>query len=468
MKSFVCIYCNKAHPLDASACPETGAPLSPAHKLAYTNVDEKYAINGVVGEGGMGVIYEAEDMESGRVLAIKFLNPAACQSKQSYQRFVREARAAAMIGHPNLVQVFDIGTSGHGIAYIAMERLDGEDLGDRIEATETFPMEGTVEILGQVLRTLEAVHAKGIVHRDLKPENIFIVKDEELGEHVKLLDFGVARLSTTEQGEARLTTSGRIFGTPYYAAPEQAAGELNVDHRADLYSVGAMFHEMLTGQLPFFAKSLGRVLLKIMTEPPPDPRTCLVDLPGSVADFVSTALAKNPNRRFQSAREMLEELRSLDLAEAGWVIRPRGRIKPQLGAGSGDLETPPEQMAEEVARILDAPGGRSDRHPPDTKVTAGKTASSGGYKIITPYAGAARKERDADGLCDEETRKRFEENLLGELPPQPRGDASRFKATAAKKQKAGTIPKPKPRVPDALAKGPMTTPTPDRDEEDET
>ena len=344
-KNFVCIYCSEVHPMECATCPRTDMPLSPAHKLSLSTLDDKYAINKVIGVGGMGVIYDAESVESGRRVAIKFLNPVINRSKDAYERFSREAKAAAMISHHNIVHVLDIGTTSFGLPFIVMEHLKGQDLGTRITDCKSFPMTGAAGIVAQVLETLSAVHAEGIVHRDLKPENIFLVEHPDIGEYVKLLDFGIARLTVGEGRTLRLTASGQVFGTPYYVSPEQALGDLAVDHRSDLYSVGVIFFEMLTGRLPFHAEAFGRIILNIMIAPIPDPRTFVPTLPAAAVDFIFAALARQANDRFQSAGEMLRELLALDLGGIEPVETPAGRIKTPTPGPPAEARTQPKPGA---------------------------------------------------------------------------------------------------------------------------
>jgi serine/threonine protein kinase len=194
-----------------------------------------------------------------------------------------------------------------------MEFLAGEDLCARMERWGAIALDEAAGILSQVLEALSAVHSCGVVHRDLKPENIFIARQSGGDEIIKILDFGVSRLTEAETPGSRITKSGFVYGTPYYIAPEQAEGRTTVDHRADLYSAGTIFFEMVTGRLPFPTKAYGKLLVEIITKPPPDPSIHVPNLPRSVKELILTSLAKDPNERFQSADEMLRELRSIDM-----------------------------------------------------------------------------------------------------------------------------------------------------------
>jgi serine/threonine protein kinase len=456
--NFICAYCLKNHPAEIAVCPETGDPITPVHKLSFTTLEDKYAINGLIGEGGMGVIYDADDLKTGGRVAIKFLNPSVCQSRESYERFKREAEAAAIIDHENIVKVLDIGTSSFGIPYIVMEFLVGEDLGLRMGSIVRFPMEGMVGILSKILETFTAVHARGIVHRDLKPENVFLAEDSRGGEVVKILDFGVARLSTYEKGAGRLSSSGHVFGTPYYISPEQAEGKANVDHRSDLYSAGVMLYEMITGHLPFAAGAFGRILVDIITRPVPDPRIYNPSVPQPTVDFLYPALAKDPNERFQLAQEMLRELHSLDLSLMVQVPCPAGRLKLDLYSSRAAK-----------ARNMQ-PGGTAEGKggPPPSRGPrpAPRRRTPGTYRIIVPSP------KGPEGT--EEGTWRPDEKIAVKLPPPdavklplPAGEQSPVPGPAAKKEKARTLPRSKSKVSDGASKNQLSTPTSDRDDENE-
>jgi serine/threonine protein kinase len=379
-ETFVCLYCHGEHPLDAETCPETGAVLHPIHKLTGTTLEDKYLIKDIIGEGGMGVIYASEHKTIGKRLAIKFLNPDLRQSEEAYKRFKREAQASAIIAHKNIVDVVDIGETEKGIPYIIMEFLSGHDLGRRIAEWGRIPLHEARDITIQVLEALAAVHSCGVVHRDLKPENIFLARQSGGSEIVKVLDFGISRLSRQEgQQNFRLTRAGYVYGTPNYIAPEQAEGKANVDHRADLYSAGMILYEMVTGQLPFTGESYGKLLVDIITKPVPDPRNYFPDIPASLVNFLLLSLEKDPNIRFQSAQEMLREVKAVDLAYAASgasssASGDRSSIS-SMSTGAHRRITPIKEISEKKHRDFSTPKKERTRSSSYKIVTGKKTTS---------------------------------------------------------------------------------------------
>ncbi|HVR61846.1 MAG TPA: serine/threonine-protein kinase, partial [Polyangia bacterium] len=210
-------------------------------------IDGRYRIVRQIGEGGMGTVYAGEHVGIGKGVAVKILHPVFSRQQDLVERFRREARAASRIGHPNIIDVTDFGTTEEGCAYFAMEHLDGIDLADVLSLERRIEPERAVQIAIQICRALHAAHAAGVIHRDLKPENIFLVAREGQADFVKVLDFGIARSVT--RGSRRLTTPGMAMGTPEYMAPEQATGG-PADRRSDIFSVGALLYEMLLGTPP--------------------------------------------------------------------------------------------------------------------------------------------------------------------------------------------------------------------------
>jgi serine/threonine protein kinase len=389
-ETFVCIYCHGEHPMDAETCPETGTALHPIHKLTGTTLEDKYLIKDIIGEGGMGVIYASEHKTIGKRLAIKFLNPDLRQSEEAYKRFKREAQASAIIAHKNIVDVVDIGETEKGIPYIIMEFLSGHDLGRRIAEWGRIPLGEARDITVQVLEALAAVHSCGVVHRDLKPENIFLARQSGGSEIVKVLDFGISRLSRQEgQQNFRLTRAGYVYGTPNYIAPEQAEGKANVDHRADLYSAGMILYEMVTGQLPFTGDSYGKLLVDIITKPVPVPRNYFPDIPASLVNFLLLSLEKDPNIRFQSAQEMLREIKSVDLAYAAGASSSsssgeRSSIS-SMSTGGRRRITPIREISEKKHRDFSTPKKERTRSSSYKIVTGGRTTASHRIGGPTPH-----------------------------------------------------------------------------------
>ncbi|MFC1482544.1 protein kinase [Myxococcota bacterium] len=269
----------------------------------------KYRLERLIGKGGMGVVYQARHTLVGKRCALKMLHPRHAGNDEAVQRMLREAQAAAAIGHPNIVVTHDFGAAEGGGYYLVMDLLEGESLADRIKRLGRIEVQPLVGIVIQVLSALEAAHAKGIVHRDLKPENIFLALQRSGGEEVRLLDFGVSKFTPGGPDELRLTRTGAVLGTPYYMSPEQASGARDVDGRTDLWSLGVIFFEGLTGRQPFTGHNYNRLMFNIMTQATPVLRSERLDVPAALEAVIRQALEKEPDQRFSTAAEMAEALR---------------------------------------------------------------------------------------------------------------------------------------------------------------
>jgi len=259
----------------------------------------------------MGTVWSAVHLTLGQRVAIKLISAEHAQAPEARQRFSTEAKAAARLRSRYVVQVYDDGETPEGTPYIVLEYLDGETLEQRLERERDLPLNDAVRITRHVARALSRAHASGIVHRDLKPANVFLTRseDDELGWVAKVLDFGIAKLE--EHGVASTTKTGALLGTPLFMSPEQIRGANSVDSRSDLYSLGMVFYNMLTGNYAFNGESFADVLVAICTGPMPDLRVAAPWVPGSVADWFQRACARDLQERFQSADEMIE---ALDLA----------------------------------------------------------------------------------------------------------------------------------------------------------
>jgi serine/threonine-protein kinase len=224
----------------------------------------KYELVRVIGRGGMGSVFEARHVALGRPLAIKFLRPDVADERDVIERFFREARVASALAHPRIVDVFDVGWTDDGLLpWFAMELLEGRSLAEEMSTTRQLPAVRATSIASQVLDALEAAHARGIIHRDLKPENVFLIR-HGIEDEVKVLDFGISKVMAK-----RITVTGVVLGTPAYMSPEQARGARDIDHRADIYSAGAILFEMLAGRAPYEGANYHAILLAIMTEERP-------------------------------------------------------------------------------------------------------------------------------------------------------------------------------------------------------
>jgi serine/threonine protein kinase len=285
--------------------------------LLGATLDRRYRVRKLIGEGGMGLVYEGEHLEIGRRVAIKVLHAALTRDAELVARFRSEARAAARIGHPHIVEVFDSGTTANGAVYLVMEYLEGRDLCRAIMAEGQFDVQRAVAVARQICEALEAAHTAGILHRDLKPENIFLTEREGCRDFVKVLDFGIAKaLDKPDDRASRMTRPGLTMGTPEYMAPEQATGG-TVDRRGDIYSVGAILYEMLTGRPPHEGNHILEVLTRKVTTPPTPIDEFRSDVPHALTKAVMRALSVAPTSRPESMAAFASEL---DLA-----VRPVNR-----------------------------------------------------------------------------------------------------------------------------------------------
>ena len=265
-----------------------------------------YRATALLGEGGMGAVYLAEHPSIGRQVAIKVLRSELGHDEQALARFINEARAANSIRHPNIIEILDSGVTDNGISYLVMELLRGESLTSRIKRRGRLSPQEAVTLVMQTASALGAAHAKGIVHRDLKPDNLFVVPDEANPgrEHIKVLDFGIAKLQAAGPGASVKTRTGALMGTPVYMSPEQCLGTKEVDWRSDIYSLGAILYELLTGKPPFLSEGFGALLNMHLNQPPRPPRQIEPTIPPGLELAVLKMLAKKPEDRFQSMAEV--------------------------------------------------------------------------------------------------------------------------------------------------------------------
>jgi serine/threonine protein kinase len=269
-----------------------------------TVVAGRFRLNHVLGRGGMGAVWHATHLGLDIPCAIKFVKGELADQEDIKQRFEREAKAAAHLRSPHVVQILDHGVC-EGTPYIAMELLDGEDLGARLQKRGRLTPEELHKVMSEACRALAKAHAQGIVHRDLKPDNIFLVKDDDR-EITKVLDFGIAKTVTNELGGSG-TKTGAMLGTPYYMSPEQAQGTKTVDFRSDLWSLAVIAYQCLTGALPFESEALGDLLVKIIISPVPVPSQ-IAPVPAGFDKWWAKAASRDPADRYQSAKEFSDNL----------------------------------------------------------------------------------------------------------------------------------------------------------------
>lgn len=275
-------------------------PLSIGHV-----VDGKYRVVRPIAEGGMGAVFEAEDVRDRRRVAIKALLPALARQPEIMERFEREARVARLVRSPNLVEFLDLGALPTGERFIVMEYLDGESMQTRLEKLGPMPVKEVLRFCFGLLDGLAKVHDAGVVHRDINPHNIYFAKRPS-GEVVKLIDFGLAKIESEEATQKRLTLPGSVLGTPHFMSPEQARGMMHeVDARSDLYAIGVVMYRAVTGHLPFRSPSYVELAMKINTETPPSPLDLVPGLDGNFVAIIQKAMARDKAKRFGSARELL-------------------------------------------------------------------------------------------------------------------------------------------------------------------
>ena len=267
-------------------------------------IDEKYRILRLLGKGGMGTVWVAENLRVKRHVAIKVLLRSAAEAAgDALLRFEREAQAAGQIGSDHIVEVLDLGTTPEGDRFMVMEYLEGDTLKQRMRRGRLNPQK-TAAVFCQLLEGLTAAHAAGIVHRDIKPDNVFLQK-EKAGHRdwVKILDFGISKFSQLSGDEGQVTRAGMVMGTPFYMSPEQARTAHAVDARSDLYSVAVMLFETLTGQVPFSGTTFAELLFKIAFEPQPHPKTVMPTLDDEICAIILRGMERDPAARFQTAGE---------------------------------------------------------------------------------------------------------------------------------------------------------------------
>ncbi|MBI4703498.1 MAG: serine/threonine protein kinase [Deltaproteobacteria bacterium] len=294
--------------------PGSEARESPARGLgAGAVIASKYRLDRLLARGGMGSVWVAWDQVLERPVAVKFMHPQVAASATLRERFNREAKAAARLRSPYVVQIFDHGVEDD-TPYIVMELLEGEELQDRLKRQGRLSLGEATPIFMQAAKALQVAHRAGIVHRDLKPQNIFLARSDDGDEAVRILDFGIAK-TLEAAGGSDATKTGDVFGTPYYMSPEQARGFKSIDQRSDLWSLAVIMYRSLTGKRAFDGESAGDIIVKICTEVVPPPSGRALGLPRAVDAFFERALARNPDERFQSAQEMAEAFLAVAVSE---------------------------------------------------------------------------------------------------------------------------------------------------------
>ncbi len=311
-------------------------PEAPDPNIGKT-LDGRYYLEGMLGKGGMGLVYEAKHVILGKRLAVKILKEEVSRDDKVMARFRREAQAAGAIGSPHICDVSDFGQMPDGSTYFVMEYLDGPSLAGALYAQNPMPTARVLDIAIQLCEALGAAHERGIVHRDLKPDNVHLVDQAGRRDFVKVLDFGIAKVGNA--ADKKLTQAGQVFGTPHYMSPEQCAGR-DVDHRTDIYALGVMLYEMACGVVPFDADNLMGVLTKHVYENPIPPREFPppVEVPPGLEAIILKSLAKQPEHRYQTMADFRADLVLLQQgATPHAVLQAVEGIVPKTQMMSGEV-----------------------------------------------------------------------------------------------------------------------------------
>ena len=378
-----CPACGSRFSPDGRFCPFDGTPLVAAagwdpsrDALLGSLIDGRYEVLSAIGEGGMGTVYEVRHRALGKRFALKALRKELALDSDIAARFIQEARTAAAVSHPGLVEITDFGRLESGQVYFVMELLEGQSLAALLRNGGPLPAARGLAVVRQLVHALKAAHDASIVHRDLKPDNIHVGRGDGDADIVKIVDFGLAKVI----GSSKLTAAGMVFGTPHYMSPEQAAGEV-VDHRADIYALGIVMYEMFTGKVPFEADSYMGVLTKhmYMAPAPPSELSPALKSLGALEEVILRCLQKRPQARYENLTALLAEL-----DERLPYVAPSARTSrvPHASLLADQLELPSHE---------EAAAARGFRYWPALVVALAFVAGVGAVVALRTRAGASAK-----------------------------------------------------------------------------
>jgi serine/threonine protein kinase len=369
----ICPQCQRTFPNDAGFCPADGTALTTASMAPVaptpddprigTRLCGRYELRRVVADGGVGRVYEGIDKQTDSRIAVKILHPEVAKDEVALERFKREYEINASLPHEHIVKVLDFQRDAVAETWIlVMEFLDGEELRYALKREKTLPPERLVRMMSQVAIGLDEAHARGFIHRDLKPDNVFLVGTRE-GDVVKLLDFGSAK-DTGNSSKKKLTVLGTTIGSPYYMAPEQAQGLETIDPRADVFALGAVVYECLTGEVPFSGTNGPSILLAILTKDPVPPTVKALDakypIPPAMDDLVEVALAKNPNIRTKTVGILADAVgQAYGLAgdHRQWAAMSQQQLAAQIAEAAPRVMVAKAGSLGESADPFASPGG---------------------------------------------------------------------------------------------------------------
>ncbi|MBI4855007.1 MAG: SUMF1/EgtB/PvdO family nonheme iron enzyme [Acidobacteria bacterium] len=389
-----CSSCGREFQEQTTFCPFDGKKLdSPevateVDKFLGMVLDGKYCVESKIGQGGMGNVYKAKHVHMDTMVAVKILHPHLVSDQTTVERFRREARAAITVNHPNAIHVMDFGVTGDKTVYLVMEFLEGVSLRKILETDKYMAPDRAINVIKQVCAAVEAAHIKNIIHRDLKPDNIVILDCGTPNEQIKVLDFSIAKLKVATEGPVNLTQQGMVVGTPQYMSPEQAEGQ-ELDIRSDLYSLGVIVYEMLTGDLPFKATTPMALILKHIHALPRPLRELKDDISPALEAVVLRTLAKKREDRPQSAAQLADQLEEAlhqqhiptrsDTTPV--VVRPTGDSMSALGKSNIPKSTQPVVGAASYSGATAPLKMPVDSNLPNIGSTSGALDYSGDYSL---------------------------------------------------------------------------------------